>query len=129
MASTYPLEVVEAQRWVKRNPGLKDKALEDALQGQSWDPAVKSLTNFPQVLNMMDEKLDWTQKLGDAFLAQQAAVMDTVQSLRQKANTQGNLQSGQRATSDCRVGTQGDTQTTIIKIEPTDPEVVYVPTL
>src|SRR5882724_4638678 len=68
MASTYPLEVVEAARWSKANPGVKDTALEDAMQKQTWDPSVKSLTAFPQVLAMMDAKLDWTQKLGDAFL-------------------------------------------------------------
>src|SRR3974390_3095339 len=75
MASTYPLEVVEAARWSKANPGLKDKALEDALQMVSWDPSVKSLTAFPQVLQTMNEKLDMTQKLGDAFLAQQKEVL------------------------------------------------------
>src|SRR4030095_13442878 len=68
MASTYPIEIVSAERWVKANPGLKDKALEDALQQQPWDPSVKSLAVFPQVLMMMSEKIDWTQKLGDAFL-------------------------------------------------------------
>jgi hypothetical protein len=87
MASTYPLAIVEAQRWVKANPNLKDKALEDALQQQSWDPSVKSLAVFPQVLDMMSEKLDWTQKLGDAFLAQQKDVLDTVQALRAKAQS------------------------------------------
>ncbi len=127
MASTYPLEVVEAQRWAKQNPGLKDKALEDALQGQNWDPSVKSLANFPQVLDMMSEKLDWMQKLGDAFLAQQAAVMDTVQSLRQKANAQGSLKSGSEQKVIVEPAPQGET-TTIIKIEPTNPQVVYVPT-
>ncbi|MES1203878.1 MAG: DUF3300 domain-containing protein, partial [Pseudomonadota bacterium] len=71
MASTYPLEVVEAARWSKANASLKDKALEDALQKQTWDASVKSLTAFPQVLQSMNEKLDVTQKLGDAFLAQQ----------------------------------------------------------
>src|SRR5512134_3123576 len=65
MASTYPLDVVAAARWSKANPGLKDKALEDALQTQTWDPSVKSLTAFPQVLQAMNEKLDMTQKLGD----------------------------------------------------------------
>ena len=91
MASTYPLEIVEAERWVKKNPGLKDKALEDALQQQAWDPSVKSLTVFPQVLMMMSEKLDWTQKLGDAFLEQQADVIATAQALRGKAAAQGSL--------------------------------------
>jgi len=71
MASTYPLEVVQVARWVKANPKVTDKALEDAMQKQTWDPAVKSLTAVPQVLEQMNDKLDWTQKLGDAFLAQQ----------------------------------------------------------
>jgi hypothetical protein len=70
MASTYPLDVIMTERWVKANPSLKDQALQDALQKQPWDPSVKSLAVFPQVLAMMSEKLDWTQKLGDAFLAQ-----------------------------------------------------------
>jgi hypothetical protein len=85
MASTYPLEVVSAERWVKGNPDLQGQALEDALQMQTWDPSVKSLAAFPQVLTMMNEKLDWTQKLGDAFLAQQKDVMDAVHRLRAKA--------------------------------------------
>src|SRR4030095_5051695 len=91
MATTYPLEVVEAARWSKANPSVKDKALEDALQKQTWDPSVKSLTAFPQVLTMLNDKLDMTQKLGDAFLAQQKDVMDAVQRLRGKAQAEGNL--------------------------------------
>ena len=75
MASTYPLEVVQAARWVKANPNLKGDQLTAALEKQDWDPSVKSLVNFPTVLDMMNEKLDWTQKLGDAFLAQQKDVM------------------------------------------------------
>jgi hypothetical protein len=124
MASTYPLEIVSADRWAKANPGLKDKALEDALQSQAWDPAVKSLTAFPQVLTMMSEKLDWTQKLGDAFLAQQQEVMNTVQALRQKAVAQGNL----KDTPEQKVTTEKVESTTVVKIEPSNPEVVYVPT-
>ena len=124
MASTYPLEIVEAERWVKKNPGLKDKALEDALQQQTWDPSVKSLAVFPQVLTMMSEKLDWTQKLGDAFLAQQADVLATAQSLRAKASAQGSL----KDTKEQKVVTTQENNTTVIKIEPTNPEVVYVPT-
>lgn len=85
MASTYPLEVVEAARWRKEHPGLEDKALDDALKSQSWDASVKSLVAFPQVLTMMNEELAWTQKLGDAFLAQQSDVMYAVQLLRGKA--------------------------------------------
>jgi Protein of unknown function (DUF3300) len=124
MASTYPLEVVLAERWRKANPNLNDKALEDALQNQPWDPAVKSLTVFPQVLTMMSQKLDWTQKLGDAFLAQQADVLATAQALRAKAVAQGTL----KDTKEQKVITETEHDTTIIKIEPADPAVVYVPT-
>ena len=122
MASTYPLEVVQAQRWVKENPDLKGDALTAALEQQNWDPSVKSLVNFPQVLDMMNAKLDWTQKLGDAFLAQQKEVMDTVQKLREKAESQGNLKSS----DEHKVIVEKETQTIII--EPADPQVVYVPT-
>src|SRR5499427_7250262 len=124
MASTYPLDVVAAERWVKANPGLKDKALEDALQQQPWDPSVKSLAVFPQVLTMMSEKIDWTQKLGDAFLAQQKDVLATAQALRAKAKEQGAL----KDTKQQKVTTATEDNTTVIKIEPTNPEVVYVPT-
>jgi len=85
MAATYPLEVVEAARWVQANPGLSGDQLAAALEQQDWDPSVKSLVSFPSVLQMLNDRLDWTQKLGDAFLAQQGQVMDTVQKLRQRA--------------------------------------------
>jgi hypothetical protein len=124
MASTYPLEIVQAARWVKDNPKVTGKALEDAMQKQPWDPSVKSLTALPQVLAMMNEKLDWTQKLGDAFLADQAQVMKTIQALRAKANAAGNLKSSKEQT----VTTSQEGGQTIIKIEPADPQVVYVPT-
>ena len=122
MASTYPLEVVEAGRWAKKNKDLKGDALAAALEKQDWDPSVKSLVNFPQVLDMMNEKLDWTQKLGDAFLAQQKEVMDTVQKLRAKAEAQGNL----KTTDQQNVVVEKETQTIII--ESANPQVVYVPT-
>ena len=122
MASTYPLEVVQAGRWVKANEGLKGDALTDALEQQNWDPSVKSLVNFPQVLTMMNEKLDWTQKLGDAFLEQQKEVMDTVQKLRQKADAEGNLKSNEEQ----KVVVEKETKTIII--EPANPQVIYVPT-
>ena len=124
MASTYPLEVVQADRWRKANPSLKDKALEDALQKQPWDASVKSLAVFPQVLTMMSDKIDWTQKLGDAFLAEQQDVMATAQALRAKAQAQGAL----KDTKEQKVTTQTENNTTYIVIEPTNPEVVYVPT-
>jgi hypothetical protein len=93
------------------------------MQKQPWDASVKSLAATPQVLEMMNEKLDWTQKLGDAFLASQKDVLDAVQRLRKKALDAGNLKSGKEQ----KVSTDQEGSTTIIKIEPTNPEVVYVP--
>ena len=119
MASTYPLEIVQADRWARQNKDLKGEALTGALEKQNWDPSVKSLVNFPQVLAMMSEKLDWTQKLGDAFLAQQKDVMDTVQKLRRKASEAGNLKSSKEQ----EVKKEGD----IIIVESANPQVVYVP--
>ena len=124
MASTYPLEIVQAARWLKANPKVTGKALEDAMQKQRWDPSVKSLTAMPQVLEMMDTKIDWTQKVGDAFLAQQAQVMKTVQALRTKASAAGNLKS----TPEQQVSTVQEGGQSVIVIEPANPQVVYVPT-
>ncbi|WP_051534677.1 DUF3300 domain-containing protein [Deefgea rivuli] len=124
MASTYPLEVVQAARWRKDNPKLKDKALEDALQKQTWDPAVKSLTVFPDVLQMMNDKIDWTQKLGDAFLAQQKDVMEASQRLRAKADAEGNLKTSKEQKVSTEAASSGST--TIYKIEP-QTETIYVP--
>lgn len=119
MASTYPLEVVQADRWAKQNKEMKGDALAKALETQPWDPSVKSLVNFPQVLAMMSEKLDWTQKLGDAFLAQQKDVMGTVQKLRAKAQASGNL----NTTKEQVVKVEKE----VIIIEPASPQVIYVP--
>jgi Protein of unknown function (DUF3300) len=120
MASTYPLEVVQAERWAKQNANLKGDALTKALEAQDWDPSVRSLVNFPQVLTMMSEKLDWTQRLGDAFLADQKTVLDTIQSLRAKAQASGNLTTTKEQTV--------IVEEKIIKIESANPQVVYVPT-
>ena len=120
MASTYPLEVVQADRWVAQNKSLKGDAVTAALEKQDWDPSVKSLVAFPQVLKMMSEKLDWTQKLGDAFLADQKKVLDTIQSLRAKAQASGNLKTTKEQTV--------IVEEKIIKIEPANPQVIYVPT-
>jgi hypothetical protein len=119
MAATYPLEVVEAARWSRANPSLTGKSATEAASSQPWDPSVKSLIAFPQVLQTMDQKIDWTERLGDAFLAQQAQVMDTIQSLRHKANATGLLASSQQAD----VVQTGD----VIEIEAQNPDVVYVP--
>ena len=119
MASTYPLEIVEATRWSKANPNLNGDDAVKAAEQNGWDPSVTSLVAFPQILTMMDERLSWTERLGDGFLAQQAQMMDTVQALRQKAYAAGNLKSTEQA----RVAQQGQT----IVIEPPTPQVVYVP--
>jgi Protein of unknown function (DUF3300) len=120
MASTYPLEVVEASRWTKQNQNLKGDALAQALEKQDWDPSVRSLVNFPDVLSKMSDKLDWTQKLGDAFLSQQKEVMDAVQRLRAKAQAAGNLQTTEQQ--------KVIVEEKVIKIESPSPQVVYVPT-
>lgn len=119
MASTYPLEVVEAHRWQKANEKLEGDPLAKALQKQSWDASVKSLVNFPQVLNMMNERLSWTQQLGNAVLGQQKEVMEAVQRLRFKANEAGNL----KTTTQQTVIVEKE----IIRIEPAKTEVIYVP--
>ncbi len=121
MAATYPLEVVEASRWLQdpANAGLRGDDLTNALTQQSWDPSVKSLMAYPEIIQMMNTKLDWTQSLGNAFLAQQGDVMASVQQLRQQAQQTGHLQTTpqQVVTVD-----QGE-----IAIEPANPQVVYVP--
>jgi hypothetical protein len=123
MASTYPLEVVQAARWLKANPKLKGDDAVKAVANQPWDVSVKSMVAFPQILEPMDQKIDWTQKLGDAFLADQKAVLDAVQRLRAKAQASGNLKS----TEQQNVATQTQGQQTVIVIEPAKPDVIYVP--
>jgi hypothetical protein len=121
MASTYPLEIVEADRWISGQPDLKGDALDEALLDQDWDPSVKSLTTLPSVLSQMSENLDWTQDLGDAFLAQESEVLDTAQRMRGLAYEAGNLETTEQQT----VTQQEDK---IIVIESSSPEVIYVPT-
>jgi len=128
MASTYPLEIVQAARWSKEHPDVKGDAVAKAVEKETWDATVKSLVAFPDVLTMMNEKLDWTQKLGDAFLAQQKDVMDAVQRLRVKAKEAGNLKSGKEQTVKTEAAPAGAPAPQIIIIESKDPEVVYVPT-
>jgi hypothetical protein len=128
MASTYPLEVVEAARWSKEHPDVKGDAVAGAVQSQTWDPSVKSLCAFPEVLKNMNDKIDWTQKLGDAFLAQQKDVMQTVQVLRDKAKDTGNLKSSKELTVKEEPAPAGSPAPQTIIIESKDPEVVYVPT-
>jgi Protein of unknown function (DUF3300) len=120
-AATYPLEIVEAHRWLEdpANAALKGDQLAAALQEQSWDLSVKSLVPFPQVLQMMDANLEWTEQIGDAFLGQQDAVMDSIQRLRHDAAGAGSLTSTPQQTV--------STEDQDIQIEPADPNLVYVP--
>lgn len=119
MASTYPLEVIEADRWVRKNPDLTGNSLDEALKDRDWDASVQSLCYFPSVLASMSEKIAQTAKLGDAFLAQPDDVMDTIQELRRKAQIQGNLSSSPEQKVVAENGT--------ISIEPVNPEIIYVP--
>ena len=125
MASTYPIEVIQAARFARANPNLKDTALNEELKKYDWDDSVKALVSFPQVLEMMDKQLEWMQKLGDATLAQQKDTMDAIQRLRAKAQKAGNLKSTEQQKVTVQDSPPG--QQTII-IEPASPDVVYVPT-
>src|SRR5215470_17665934 len=99
MASTYPLQVVTASRWLEKgdNKNLKGDALAKALENESWDPSVQSLVPFPQVIAMMNENLEWTQQLGYAVATQQAAVLDSIQRLRRQAQKGGQPQNDRAA--------------------------------
>jgi uncharacterized membrane protein YgcG len=120
-AATYPLEVVEANRWlqVPANASLKGDQLVTALTDQPWDPSIKSLVPFPRILKMMDDNLEWTEKVGDAFLAQHADVMDSVQRLRQAARASGSLAPNAYQTVTSEDG--------FIVIQPVSPAMVYWP--
>jgi len=121
MATTYPLQVVAASRWLDdpANKNLAGDALAQALVSQAWDPSVKSLVRFPQVLAMLNDKLDWTQQLGYAFATQQADVMNSVQRLRQQAQAAGYLKTTEQQTV--------VVEKTTIVIQPANPQTVYVP--
>jgi Protein of unknown function (DUF3300)/Chaperone of endosialidase len=123
MASTYPLEVVQAERWLNANKSLKDDQLKEAVDKQPWDDSVKSLIATPSALEIMNSKIDWTQKLGNAVIDQQADVMDAIQRLRAKAQANNKLQT----TEQQRVVVRQEQGRRVIAIEPTDPSTVYVP--
>jgi hypothetical protein len=142
MAATYPLEVVSAQRWLRQgqNAALAGDALATALQAQPWDPSVKSLVPFPDVLRMLYDELEWTQLLGDTVLAQQEDVLNTVQVLRGRALAAGNLQSSAEQTvtvTQSGVAAEGSAAALVapvvapppqvIVIAPAQPNVVFVP--
>jgi len=126
MATTYPADVAEAVTWSKNNPDQQGDDAVAAVQEKPWDPSVMSLVAFPQVLAMMGEQPDWVQNVGDAFLADSEAVMDTVQKLRSKAKDEGNLKTTEQ--QKVIVEEPSSSSETVIIIEPADPQVVYVPT-
>src|SRR5206468_3160755 len=124
MAATYPLEIVEAARWRAKNSSLQGDALEQALESRNWDPSVESLTRVPDLLQRMSDNLDWTKDLGDAFLGQKDDVLDVVQRMRAKAYESGAL----KTTKEQVVTREIVKEKEIIRVEPADPQVVYVPT-
>jgi uncharacterized membrane protein YgcG len=123
VASTYPIDIVAAQQWLAKNTTLKGDALTKAAQGQDWDPSVQALVTLPEALKILSENIAWTEDLGDAVLAQQSEVMEAVQRLRAKAKDGGKLASTEQQTVETKVVEQK----TVIEIQPTSTEVVYVP--
>ncbi len=123
VASTYPLEVIQLQQWLMKHPDLEDEALADSVATQPWDPSVQSMAAVPEVVERLADDIQWTTELGNAFLAQQADVMDAVQAMRKKAQDKGALESNEQQT----VETQTVENTTVIVVESANPEVIYVP--
>src|SRR5215475_14113646 len=119
-ASTYPLEIMQLQQWLGRNPGLKDKALADAAAKEAWDPSVQAMAPLPDVVKNLADNIQWTTDLGNAFLAQQSGVMDAIQRMRRTAQNKGTLQSTPQTT--VRDETVNDKS--VVVIEQANPEVV-----
>jgi Protein of unknown function (DUF3300) len=124
VASTYPLEIIQLQQWLTKNPNLKDKALVDAVSKQSWDPSIQAMAALPEVVKRLADDIQWTTDLGNAFLAQQSDVMDAVQRMRKKAKDTGALKSSDQQ----KVETKVVESKTVIVVQQANPEVVYVPT-
>jgi hypothetical protein len=122
-ASTYPLEIMQLQQWLQKNPTLKDKALADAVMKQPWDPSVQALAGLPELVKRLANDIQWTADLGNAFLAQQSDVMDAVQRMRKKAQDKGTLKSSEQV----KVETQVIEKKHVIVIEQSNPQIVYVP--
>jgi hypothetical protein len=122
-ASTYPLELIQLQQWLKRNSGITDKALADAVTKEPWDPSIQALAALPDVVNRLADDIQWTTDLGNAFLAQQSDVMDAVQRMRKKAQDKGNLTS----TEQQKVETKVIENKSVIIVEQSNPQVIYVP--
>src|SRR5262245_24827417 len=123
VASTYPLEIMQLQQWLKRNPGLKDKALVDAVSKQPWDPSIQAMAAVPDVVKRLADDIQWTTDLGNAFLAQQSDVMDAIQRMRRKAQVTGALATNQYQ----KVEDQVIDNKTVVVVEQANPEIVYAP--
>ena len=119
-ASTYPLEIIQLEQWLKRNPNLKDKALADGVAKQPWDPSVQAMAVFPDVVTRLSANVGWTTNLGNAFLAQQQDVMDAVQRMRAKAQSKGTLKTNEQQKVDTETVEGGEEA---IAIEPANPAV------
>jgi hypothetical protein len=124
VASTYPLEIVQLQQWLEKNPNLKDKALADAVQKQNWDPSIQAMAAFPDVVKRMADNIQWTSDLGNAFLAQESDVMDAVQGMRAKAQGKGTLKTSAQQKVETQT-VEGGKQ--VIVVQQASPDVVYVP--
>ena len=122
-ASTYPLEIMQLQQWLTKNKDLKDNALQEAVMKQPWDPTVQALAAFPDVVKRLSDDIQWATDLGNAFLAQQSDVMDAVQRMRVKAKDSGNLKSNEQM----KVETKTIENKSVVVIEQSQPDVVYVP--
>ncbi len=122
-ASTYPLELIQLQQWLAKNPGLKDKALADTVAKQTWDPSIQAMAALPDVVKRLADDIQWTTDLGNAFLAQQSGVMDAVQRMRKKAQDTGNLKS----TEQQKIETKVIENKSVIVVEQANPQVIYVP--
>jgi len=123
VASTYPLEIVQLQQWIEKHSNLKPKEMSEAVKTQPWDPSIQAMAVFPDIVKNMTENIRWTSDLGNAFLAQQNDVMNAVQRMRTKAKDAGQLKSTPQQTVETKVVESK----TIVVIEPSSPEVVYVP--
>jgi hypothetical protein len=123
VASTYPLEIIQLQQWLNKNPGLEGDALAEAVAEQPWDPSIQSMAAVPDAANRLADDIQWTTDLGNAFLVQQADVMDAVQRMRKKAQDNGALESNAQQV----VATEVVEQKTVIVVQPAQTEVIYVP--
>ncbi|MGH7586905.1 MAG: DUF3300 domain-containing protein, partial [Gemmatimonadales bacterium] len=123
VASTYPLEIVQLQQWMAKHPNLKDKALADSVAKMPWDPSIQSMAAVPEVVKRLGDDIKWTTDLGNAFLGQQAEMMEAVQALRKKAKGKGALETNEQQ----KVSTQVVEKKEVIIVESANPEVIYVP--